>query len=897
MKKKSRRYKLIREAEINKRGVTMQKKKRLDRINEESYFNFNKIARSEFEIKQGYINQVKNLIEIRIEKLIGEIENNKKDFLKEDSNLKKIKEDEKASLNCDKHEVKNEIITYVKKESLKMEKILIMYQPIHREIRFFEGDEEIDYENCPKLNEYAGAGKDFILQNNGMKFLDYIIESFSCIDSREVIFKGAKVDYEYLIGMIEGYNDSKGKEIIKISKLIELEGIDKLQDRVNYFYESSIESLGNLLEGRVKEKFLEKKEELKSKMSELKSDDVNLCFVGAYSAGKSTFINALIGRKILPEAIKAETAKMFKIKSSDEVYINFNLVGIDKFKEDITINWSKQNEQLFIISKVKNSKVINNLKEVIKLNHGLRDDEQIHGVLNALNIVSSGFNDDDEYIDGIIEIGYKISISNGINFTLFDTPGTDSDSSEEHTKVLKDALNKQSNSILIVLHKPDAIEGNANKVLRGLFDETEETSIDLTRSIYVINKADSQDEDDLNDIRGMGIFRDKRLFFLSARAGYNIKVSQNGVANEKEKKYISKKLDSINEESYFNFNKIASSEFETKQMINDCNKNLEQSKSDELKQGYINCGMYSIERDVINYAKNYSKVVKTRALYNGVRGIIETVKNDYELLNKQISTKSDDLDKKINILNNEIIDCIQKSFESISKNYSKEAVKDTFDQSDELEKFLDEKRKNVMLILENMGNSYFVRNNLQRDNRIITNNINKVFNDLLEYYFGKANRIIIDIIYEFKRLIKKNIKSNSFLDSDLIESILNTKEMELPKINIKMLEMGSYTKKGIIWDSINTVGYKKHMLEEYGFLIGKQYNEYIGNLADLIEDKLDELKIEFKDNSTSLSTTLEEMKNDREKFKLQLDSASKILEDIDERYNDLQSFIWREINE
>ena len=233
MKKKSRRYKLIREAEINKRGVTMQKKKRLDRINEESYFNFNKIARSEFEIKQGYINQVKNLIEIRIEKLIGEIENNKKDFLKEDSNLKKIKEDEKASLNCDKHEVKNEIITYVKKESLKMEKILIMYQPIHREIRFFEGDEEIDYENCPKLNEYAGAGKDFILQNNGMKFLDYIIESFSCIDSREVIFKGAKVDYEYLIGMIEGYNDSKGKEIIKISKLIELEGIDKLQDKVN----------------------------------------------------------------------------------------------------------------------------------------------------------------------------------------------------------------------------------------------------------------------------------------------------------------------------------------------------------------------------------------------------------------------------------------------------------------------------------------------------------------------------------------------------------------------------------------------------------------------------------------------------------------------------------------
>lgn len=43
---------------------------------------------------------------------------------------------------------------------------------------------------------------------------------------------------------------------------------------------------------------------------------VPICVLGNYSAGKSTFINALIGSEILPNGIEPITAKIYKIARS-----------------------------------------------------------------------------------------------------------------------------------------------------------------------------------------------------------------------------------------------------------------------------------------------------------------------------------------------------------------------------------------------------------------------------------------------------------------------------------------------------------------------------------------------------------------------------------------------------
>lgn len=55
-----------------------------------------------------------------------------------------------------------------------------------------------------------------------------------------------------------------------------------------------------------------------AKVSDALDDIVPICVFGNYSAGKSTFINALIGREVLPSGGDPVTAKAFKIQNSPQ---------------------------------------------------------------------------------------------------------------------------------------------------------------------------------------------------------------------------------------------------------------------------------------------------------------------------------------------------------------------------------------------------------------------------------------------------------------------------------------------------------------------------------------------------------------------------------------------------
>ena len=54
------------------------------------------------------------------------------------------------------------------------------------------------------------------------------------------------------------------------------------------------------------------------KFLDITNDVVPLCIMGNYSAGKSTFINALIGNEILPSGDEPVTAKVFKINQAEQ---------------------------------------------------------------------------------------------------------------------------------------------------------------------------------------------------------------------------------------------------------------------------------------------------------------------------------------------------------------------------------------------------------------------------------------------------------------------------------------------------------------------------------------------------------------------------------------------------
>ena len=148
-----------------------------------------------------------------------------------------------------------------------------------------------------------------------------------------------------------------------------------------------------------------------------------------------------------------------------------------------------------------------------------------------------------------IQIKFPVPLdSKNVQFTIYDTPGTDSNYLA-HQNVLTEALEEQRQSILIFVAKPDGLEGSGNNALLNYLKSAEEksskTSIDIGRSLFVINKADGQTADARITLQNQEIknkdddefsikLADKKLFSTSALYGYAAKAVKNGVATTQE---------------------------------------------------------------------------------------------------------------------------------------------------------------------------------------------------------------------------------------------------------------------------------------------------------------------------------------------------------------------------
>lgn len=77
---------------------------------------------------------------------------------------------------------------------------------------------------------------------------------------------------------------------------------------------------------------------------QLEEKEFRITVVGEFSAGKSTFLNALIGKDILPHALTETTATVTYIRnvpaghpSADTIVVHFN----DKQKPDVVLDLQK----------------------------------------------------------------------------------------------------------------------------------------------------------------------------------------------------------------------------------------------------------------------------------------------------------------------------------------------------------------------------------------------------------------------------------------------------------------------------------------------------------------------------------------------------------------------------
>jgi len=837
-----------------------------------------------------------------------------------------------------------------------VKELMIMYHPVKKEIHFLakvKGEFlEVPYKICPNLIPYSPENGEFLLQNQGNKFFDDIYEQFSN-EKINLVFKGTAVDYEDFCEKIAEYNKTTGEERITVSNFIELPSVLEIFNRISDFCEETLQVFDTeLKDSDIQQSFQIRRSEFEKKREQLSCSDINLCLVGTYSSGKSTFINTLIGRRILPESINSETAKMFRIKNSKNPSVTFYLCSSEYPEPNkVSITW-KADKNKFIFESERpcettKRKIQNEINNALVFH--LQQHEQLYQILKTINELPNNSSDNSpEYVDGIIDVLFPVELDPNINFTFYDTPGTDSNSNE-HLLVLQKALQQQTNSILIIIYEPTKMEGTGNSTLYKLIHSSRESAdtkdrvhIDLTRSLHIINQADTRSLTDLNNLKDkkVGIslketdkiyneqaeyidLSTERLFFVSSKAAYIAKAIEANVDTEDERLWLANHRNEINntpaldpllaksEDSeietgmYFKLNKMANADNDTKRLLEECMDELK--KCDEpsdnslhpiLHRVYVNSGMFAIEKEIIKYGQKYALAVKAKGLYDSISSVVNFIRDDYKAIEAQARLSKEQISQNIQTMRTTMVCDIDKACETYLEDLNPKSIYSRFSEVQAFTEIIESRKNQASKMADKMKWIAIRPEVFEEKNNLIRQELNRYLMEIDEYY--KVNReIILKLqIEDLRSRLVKTITGYQGIDEELVRRIANVSDTQVPPSSLKALRMDEYINKQkaiFIFSTNDKKSYKADIEAMFAATTMQQYESYMAEIIAVAKAKTAELIKEFKNNINIISSNLEFLINDEKKAAQMQEKARAVLDLVEAKDNELNQRIWGEL--
>lgn len=817
--------------------------------------------------------------------------------------------------------------------------LLMKYHPAKKEVEFqrFQNERDVPIQSGSRLKQYMNQKGKFVLQDHGNAFFDDIAYVFDGLKSVDIQVITTKLDYEDLVQMVDLYNEQSEKFKINLTLLSELPDMTTTYLEVKKYGERAAAILGShkqklyevdLKEDQVRQsadnfarQINDEIQNIKSKIDSLSDNRVSLCFAGVYSAGKSALINAILGYRILPESIKSETAKMFKVYSpqqDENVKICFAIFGVAS-----EIEWNSET-QCFEFSKGPSENVVraeiqqvmNTVKEAKAKQH-----EQIYKILQHLNERKEG------EVSSEITILFPIPLdSEKAQFVIYDTPGTDSNY-REHQQILSEALEEQSQSILIFVVKPDGLEGEGNNVLLDHLKKAEEnssrTSIDIGRSLFVINKADTQTSDarcvlqqqtiKSKDDDSLSIkLSDKKLFFLSARYGYAAKAVANGIATDEDKGFFEVgKIQVGMEASPMSFcyrqNRCATSENATGKMLEKSDEALTAAKErgDEPAALSICAGLYAIEQEIVQYGEKYAAAVKAFAIIDSVDRALSKLANRARSLKESNQEQVADIQKNIDQLDETIKSAIAEAYSSmsISRGQVPESTIRTLKlDSDTLQSTIvghtkDALKKDLKGRLFSFGKAKFN----DKNRKSARDAIDKVFKEFTGNFRTARQELLETQRDSFMAKVQKAITDNGEI-SDSAKKYF----FDIPKPSI--IELEQVADVGKIYDSHRRTDkvlmFEFDYLDKEGFIrdvesrllgVGREMSEeYIDDYRKTLETLLMQIKSQYESHLFEYSIDMKALIEHRDTMMALGDRIAAAAGDLVKCQEQLNQIIWKE---
>lgn len=553
------------------------------------------------------------------------------------------------------------------------DKLIITYYPATKKISFMLSEQGKTVRPTDEhLRKYDK--KDVVLRLLGDDFFSDILSPFAGKDKVDVSFRSPRIDYGDFQQMVKKYNKERTHNESEINllpqqpdeKLISMdEAFKKIKEQGENIvhllneYEGKIRNIQCTGEAKARmmdaaDDIKKKAEEVKEKLDDFTKDEtINICMVGVFDSGKSTLVNALLGYKISPVDIRPETAKMMIIRDAEsmqEASISFARNG-----QKCRLMWD-EDQKIYAKTCKTESAYLNAMAKELDLTKGKSIPEQMRDVLKFLN--------DDTDLDPSIEICFPARLnSSGLKFTIYDTPGADSNV-RVHGEILKKALAEQTHSILIFCLLPTSTSGTGNKeLIKYLLNEDERgranKSIDLDNSFFVFNYADASDDDELEKIKNYKLKKDeddsnpidlsdRNVFFVSASNAYSVIAKSFNRATEKDTERFEEYEFKVSKGRgrYYRHNHIGKSEYATEAMIKEADAKTENAKDTNYKC-YVCSGLYSLKQEILNYGTRYSATVKTTAIIKCMEESSKSIQKKIQDLDSIPQEKVQELRSKI----------------------------------------------------------------------------------------------------------------------------------------------------------------------------------------------------------------------------------------------------------
>lgn len=633
------------------------------------------------------------------------------------------------------------------KEKSLQEYIGIKYNPYIYEVEILQASCELNNQSRIKL--IIQKNKDKALHFWYKDLINAISEDFNS-KSFKFIFNGRSEEYSDILEEVE-YLQKKGWGIT--SELVSLKENKNILKELESYINDIIKNAPNELKKELKEKKAIEEFEV------AKNSEAEVSIIATMSSGKSTLLNAILGKEILPSKNEACTATICRIKDVD---------GLKNFR---------------LRAETINGEVISDWKEITSEDVKKYNEE---GNKMGINLFLEGD------VPGIN--------SDEMNLILIDTPGPNNSQNIEHKeatyKFIKDTKNNP-----LVLYVMNATQHGTNddanllseisEIVKNNGKQAEE------RFIFALNKIDCFDpekesietliENSKEYLRRFGI-ENPKIFPVSAEAAKLVRLREGGEELSRTQKgnLQSYEMNFLPEDDYPGIDtiKYASISEISKERL------YKESKEDKVKALLHYSGITAIEIYIDRYVNKYAKTQKVKDSVSTLKKVVDDAYSEVNLLSGKTSQEIEKIILQItsieNILKTKGKDKIKEvknkinNIQAESKEYSilfnKFAQKFTeiernFDNNKITEEkaklIIEETTKDLESLVLNIKTSAEKISNIE-----IRSKANEIINELKKYFY--------DILGELR------------LDNEL-KSVLESKfELEIPSTS-SLLREGAYT--------------------------------------------------------------------------------------------------------